>query len=1123
MAMNAGHNHVSKIRKKRDKRRKLRFAGFPTGKTVGLPGRAALAAAFAVGVPALTLGGTAQAQTDGSTGGLYSGNGILQEILGVPYLIDPSSTASPPAIVNMDSTFFSFIRNPYIAVVQGYAGSYSVNYGNNYTESHQLAGMLSFGNNAGSLRTTTDDLQALNGYNNGDALLSISFGTTKPLGYGVWPLASHYILGTGVQFADYPAYLRLLIDGQAAATGTGTGNGTGNGGTTATATLVPIVGAGNALPIGIEPVFYNGVLTTNYQLPSNMVLRQEIRLFRSLAQLRWTITNTDATAHRVQMRFTVNVRPPADNGLTIGGTVIQRAGFYYEDPRGGISLDPFTVGVGAPGTTVPNQFAIYGARYQPEDATFPNYNAQNPPFAARFVLRDFGATQPVKLTTRDSFEMRPEEATIAGFDAAPVRPVVGTSLAVSAYWDTTVAPGQTSAPIVTYYGNGAATEQIDSDVVIGADALESLGYNTATAATIGDPASGITDPQQAAATIFFPQVFSVYGSVYNRIPDNPSLAVNLTNARASIVLPTGLALAPVPNSGSTAVDTATKVLGNNGSIPADTDARATWAVRATGAVYGTVSYQVAAQTQELGARSVTRSINIPATPLRSFTASGFQMIGFPFEFDPVRSNNGDPATVLNQNEFSRPTDLPVAIYQWIPDTSATATGETGRYQLVTQLQNGIGYFYRPNINRTIIASGVRPTAGQAGINQISLESISQTQRQQILERGWNIISNPYVYDIPLNFLRFVSASDTGSTTNVDPAISNAASQTFTQASQSGLVRPALFSYNPTTRAYDYFDDVTAPLRPWEGYWIYTTQRTVLVYTVPTRPGTVVLPTPDPVTGNPIEPPTRSRKTAQGNIASGRAFVAKPTTANWTLQIAASGTDGKIDKAAIIGVSPTAAASKSAKLPKPPVPFSDYVYTSIVSADGKSRLAKDVRDGKGSKTWSLDVTSDTDGPVTLTWPNINTLPRRVGLVLKDPTTGRSVSLRGISSYTVNVRKGTPTRVEITNTTEASLPLAITDLQAVSTRATQGSTYNFSFKVSRAAGVTYNGVIKTVDGKRTIAHLATGKAAVINTNRLTWGGRAQDGSMVPPGPYKVEITARSEDGQAATTVSPLMVNQ
>ena len=811
-----------------------------------------------------------------------------------------------------------------------------------------------------------------------------------------------------------------------------------------------------------EPQFVNNVLSTYIDV-GNIEVLQQIRLYRSMAQLKWRITNKDTAPHTVRLRFTVNVRAGA-----LTGVFTQRSGYYFEDPTRGIS-DDARVLVGA---DIPNQLNVYGKRYETDDAN-------DPPFAARHILRGFGASDPQKVVLAHPFELRPN---LGGFDLPPFQRVKLTDgVATAVYFGPYVIQPNQTQEVTTYYGNGSPTEDPTNDFVVSADGPEALAYN-ASAVTSDTVTQNISSNPTLASTAFLtPNPFNIYGSVYNQVPAGAQTAVNLNNLRATLTLPKGLAL----SSG----ETAEKILGNGGVLSADRGTDTYWSVRPTGEAYGTLAYQVGVSNNELGQRSISRTINIPATPFRTVTAERFQMLGFPFDFDPILSNNGDPSTVVNG--LTKPADDPVVFYKYVP--SPTNASGLGSYVTITsqngRLENGVGYMYRPNVTRTIYPKGVKAVAGQARTGITDFQDVKQ--RQITLEKGWNIISNPYVYDIPLKSLRFVPTENNPDVT----------SQTFTQAVSSGVIRGSIFFRSASSNSYDFVEDPTSPLKPWEGYWLFVNQRVALIYTPPTQRQSAVLPAP----GTDPEPSTR------GVIGSGKAFVAHPTANNWRLHLVAQQGSAKTDKATVIGVtSDTTLKASQLSLPKPPPFISDYVYVGVVKKEGgDGRYAKDIRTENGTNSWEVEVTADKAGPVTLTWPNIATLPRRVALTVKDKDSGRVYTMRSTSSLTVNARGNKPTRLVITAKMQSSQPLTIANLRSIS-NGSRGGGRAFIFNLSREASLT--GIVKTVAG-RAVATLAAGRAANAGENRLQWNGKAQNGSALPPGPYIIDLVAQGEDGEIA----------
>ncbi len=228
---------------------------------------------------------------------------------------------------------------------------------------------------------------------------------------------------------------------------------------------------------------------------------------------------------------------------------------------------------------------------------------------------------------------------------------------------------------------------------------------------------------------------------------------------------------------------------------------------------------------------------------------------------------------------------------------------------------------------------------------------------------------------------------------------------------------------------------------------------------------------------------------------------------------------------LLGVSADAKdGDDSRDLPKPPPVMQDYVSVRIMHEvkDGKSRaFAQDLKAPGGKKSWEIEVLSDRDGPVALSWPNLSRLPRTVGLTLTDKATGRATALRGSSSKVVNVSANVPSRFVLTADKLATRPLAISNMVMKREGRAQGggSSYSLQFKTSADAQIEAR--IITITGK-TISTLGGTSRAVAGSNvRMLWNGRAQDGAQLPIGAYQVEVTARDEDGAFVTSKRPVIV--
>jgi hypothetical protein len=494
----------------------------------------------------------------------------------------------------------------------------------------------------------------------------------------------------------------------------------------------------------------------------------------------------------------------------------------------------------------------------------------------------------------------------------------------------------------------------------------------------------------------------------------------------------------------------------------------------------------------VGSRTLSRVINVPATPVKALPVDRYALISFPFAFDPQITNNGDASTIINGLTAQKEDQLllqrfdPVAYYETGGDP----------YPFARQLAPGLGYFYKRRISSPVFLNGAVPVPEQAPLPSGSNPTAQATPYQLTLSRGWNLIGNPYVYNIPLAFLRIVPLDN-------NPTLR---SFSFAQAVAAGYVRGAVFylpTSGPKAGTYDFLQNLGDPLRPWEGYWLFASSRVNLIFSAPTTIDTAVLgATPTSATG-------------RGAVTTGRALVKNPTTDEWKLQLVARGEGGVLDEATLVGVSRAASDGDDIRdLPKPP-PFRDYVYMAIEREGASTRFAQDLKTPGGTRSWDLAVSTDRDGPVTLFWPNTAALPKRLRLRLTDLASGRAVDLRSASSLTVPGSRGATLRYRLTAETGPSRPLAIANVHARPTRA--GANYTVSFSLTSDAVVA--GEIRTL-GNKLVRSLGGGRSASVGENELHWDGRNQNGDALPAGPYMVQITARGDDGKVVKQKVPLL---
>jgi hypothetical protein len=1096
-------------------RRRVRLAGGggPAGRTL----TAGLAALPLAALCAWTATAPAWADTTGETN--VSGARVLQALVNVGGLTDGTNN------VDLTNVRFTYIQNDYMAVVVGLSGSYTLN-----SVTRNVAGRISFGNIGGNLRGTADNLQPLNGLDPG-------VSRVQPSGRGVWPLPNSYLTtNNGFQNADFPAYVRAAVDAQIVNGQLVLNTGNNNGGTAG-----QIVNVGfDAANVISPPTFRNNAINAEYQIiagtgnnngggnngggnttgATGVTLRQEIRLFRNTARLRWTLANYDTIPHTVYLRFAVNNRGTASD--FVPGQPPR--GYFFVDPTTGtVPTRPVVYGLNpdnAPQQSIPATIEVLGARYQDQNAA----TGAAAPFFSRQYFSDVngtapGATRPLSVFVTDTVELSPDSGTaIAGaFTPTPSAQAddIVTGVATGAIYGPftlragTAAAPTLSTPITTYYGNGSSTDVLTPDFVIATEAEEALQFNSAAADPANRPALTSTNYADVVKSFLTPSQLTIYASLYNQQLDNLTNSVDLRNASVSVNLPRGLRLA---NDASGNATPATKLIG---TVTSDRDGVVNFPVEATGETFGTLVYQTAFSVSDPSplSRSISRAITVPATPLYPVTRNAFQGIGFPFEFDPVLSNGGDRDTVLF-GITGRPTAAePGGFFGW--------DAITQRYiRDVTRLETGRGYFYKPPTDRVVLARGVRPLPGQAPVT-----GIATNYYQTTLEAGWNFISNPYLYDVPANSLRFATIAPGDPNSNLNQV-------SFQQAVTSGIVRGSIYFWNLNLNNglgdWDYLTGSDAILRPWQGYWVYLNDRRVLRIVPPSQPQSAILPD---ATG--AEQASRSKRpfSNTGAIEKGRALNADARMDNWKLQLAARSKDDSVSASTFVGVSPQAKDGDDVRdMPKPPAMAEgsgldvSLVRTANEAKTGEpTRLMQELKSPGGTRTWRLQVASEKGGPVTLSWPNAAQLPRGLRLVLKDEQTGRAVVLRGTSSVTVNVPAGRASDFTLTASRQLSRPFALNGLRvergAGDSRAAGGGR-SYSFALTSTADATVRGRVTTLGGQ-TLAEFETGRAVSGSLTRLHWNGRAQNGAPLPAGTYLVEVTGESEGGERQTVKAPLLI--
>jgi hypothetical protein len=348
-----------------------------------------------------------------------------------------------------------------------------------------------------------------------------------------------------------------------------------------------------------------------------------------------------------------------------------------------------------------------------------------------------------------------------------------------------------------------------------------------------------------------------------------------------------------------------------------------------------------------------------------------------------------------------------------------------------------------------------------------------------LKKGWNQIGNPYPYPLVLGQVVVVSSSDPRR------------SLSFFEAAQRGVIRGVLYYWDEFSEEYKFTSDPNTPLLPHRGYWIKASEDIEFVY-----------------------PPVFLPGTGFGGTVL-RSAKERPNLLNdWRLQIVARTSRGA-DTQNFIGVSSGRSASD---IEEPPTPLPDRpVNLTILKSGTSTPLMQEIRPLANRQQFDLLVEAAPGEEVALTFPNLNTVPHGYRLRLTDLNTGRTVDLRTNPEYRF-ISTGR-TRLQLVVERAARTGALITSV-SVSSAGRGVNSVSISYVLADNAQTSVR--ILSSDG-RAIAHLQRGRAATRGVNTVSWNLRDDEGRAVPPGTYQVQVEARTDDGQTARVVRPLVLTR
>ena len=565
--------------------------------------------------------------------------------------------------------------------------------------------------------------------------------------------------------------------------------------------------------------------------------------------------------------------------------------------------------------------------------------------------------------------------------------------------------------------------------------------------SISTNASIINDPNNP----FTPNPFTIRVNVDNTGGfTNPDTQVTMSSVDVVLHLPAGMSN---PADGSRTV---TKSLGNvapNGIAFTD------FQVKVDPNLFGAQTYSVDI-TPNPGFRrkTITGTINVATAP-RLLVRSGPNLVSPPWEYTDA---SWESVLGLTLN-----TDFQA--YKW----------DARQQKYVTQLnaERAVGSFIVSPNDRNYIALGGTPRQPRDEFPSDDNLDVSATGTSPTvpLYTGWNLVGNPYNYAFPLG--QIIGIPRGGQANN--------RSLTFEQLVAGQFTNGSFSYYDATTGEYRSIAGRGASrLQPNYGYWIYVNQDVDLqfppIYELFIR------------SGEPTEAPQRFD--------------------NWKLQLAAATVNSR-DTQNFVGIvrDPADVSALSIrKAPMPPPLASRNTVYAYVTGDTGASMSSSVRRATGTQTFKYNVFTQAKGPVTVSWPNLKSIPSNLQVSITDTQTKKTVDARKSSGYTFTAT-GTAVRaftVKVTAGSATRERIASVSYSVARTAVLKEASLRFAATARGAATIdVYRGSVR-------VASIAKDMDIVAGSNATTWPFSDLSGHLLAAGNYTLKISATGEGGDTAT---------